>query len=305
MTQAKAHPQLRLRFAKRGDLRLVSHHDMMRCLERMVRRARIPLATSQGFNPRPKIVFALALGLGIEAMREIVDLELTESISPDEVLARLSAVSPDGLTWLEARSLSPGESPPRPASVSYRLALPVDRIEKASIALSKFLESVNWPYERKRPDRTVALDLRPFLIDATVTAGGHLEFRVKVTPEGTARGEEIIDALGLSDLMARGAVLVRADIELSIPRERPEPDLSRGGSADPRATPSVTSNPHVSIPAASRHPLGQAHEAANPAGAQGELASGAHGSLVRPDGVSSQDSFIPNTAIRTVQKESA
>ena len=56
--------KLRLRFAKCGDLRLVSHHDIMRCLERMVRRAQIPLATSQGFNPRPKIVFALALGPG-------------------------------------------------------------------------------------------------------------------------------------------------------------------------------------------------------------------------------------------------
>src|SRR5271157_3319048 len=54
--------KVRLRFAKQGDLRLVSHHDLLRCLERMLRRAQIPMASSQGFNPRPKITFALALG---------------------------------------------------------------------------------------------------------------------------------------------------------------------------------------------------------------------------------------------------
>src|ERR1051326_7207454 len=47
--------KVRLRFAKRGDVRLVSHHDLMRCLERALRRACIPMALSQGFNPRPKI----------------------------------------------------------------------------------------------------------------------------------------------------------------------------------------------------------------------------------------------------------
>ena len=83
--------KVRLRFAKRGDLRLISHHDLLRCLERALRRARIPMAVSQGFNPRPKIVFALALALGIEGRREVVELELAEPTEPAEVLRRLAA----------------------------------------------------------------------------------------------------------------------------------------------------------------------------------------------------------------------
>ncbi len=78
--------KVRLRFAKRGDLRLVSHHDLLRCLERMLRRAQVPIAQTQGFNPRPKITFALALGLGIESLCEIVDLELAEPLEPAELL---------------------------------------------------------------------------------------------------------------------------------------------------------------------------------------------------------------------------
>ena len=59
--QSRARPQdmtkankVRLRFAKCGDLRLVSHHDLMRCLERMLRRAQIPVAMSQGLTRGPR-----------------------------------------------------------------------------------------------------------------------------------------------------------------------------------------------------------------------------------------------------------
>ena len=68
---ATATQRVRLRFAKRGDLRLVSHHDVVRAFERMLRRAELPVAHSQGFNPRPKVVFPLSLALGIEGRREI------------------------------------------------------------------------------------------------------------------------------------------------------------------------------------------------------------------------------------------
>src|SRR5262249_22809770 len=105
--------KVRLRFAKRGDLRLVSHHDIMRCLERMLRRAAIPMAVSQGFNPRPKITFALALGLGIEGRSEVVDLELSEAWEPSELLRCLRTVAPTGFDWKDASALPPNARAPR------------------------------------------------------------------------------------------------------------------------------------------------------------------------------------------------
>ena len=123
--------KLRLRFAKRGDLRLVSHHDIMRCLERMVRRAQIPLATSQGFTPRPKIVFALALGLGIEGRDEVVDIELSEPREPADVLRRLAEAAPPGFDWLGAEALPATAPAPRPVAVEYRLSVPEPRRQEA------------------------------------------------------------------------------------------------------------------------------------------------------------------------------
>jgi len=215
--------KVRLRFAKTGDLRLVSHHDLMRCLERTLRRAEVPVASSQGFNPRPKVVFALALGLGIAGLREVVELELAEPIAPDEVLRRLVAAAPPGLAFFAAEAVGSGRAP-QVSAVRYALAVPADRLAAAREALAHLLASDHWPYTRLRPDRTVAIDLRPFVLGAALDPEGVLHFRLKVTPGGSARSEEVIDALGLRDLLAHGAVLFRTDVELA----------SGGAARDPR-----------------------------------------------------------------------
>ena len=144
--------KVRLRFAKRGDLRLVSHHDLMRCLERMLRRAAIPVALSQGFNPRPKVVFPLALGLGIEGRREVVELDLAEPLEPAEVLRRLAAVAPPGLDWLDAEAVAPGRAA-QVGAVAYALDVPAERREETRARLAALLASTSWPYTRHRPDR--------------------------------------------------------------------------------------------------------------------------------------------------------
>ncbi len=207
-------PKVRLRFAKRGDLRLVSHHDLMRCLERMARRAELPVAQSQGFNPRPKIAFALALALGIEGHREVVELELTEPLEPAEVLRRLAAVSPPGLEWLDAEANAPGR-PAQAEAVRFSLPIPADRRDDLRDRLADFLARPSWPYTRHRPDRTTEIDLRPFVLEATLGPDEPLRFRLKMTPGGSARPEELIDALGLRDLLGQGAVLARTEMELA------------------------------------------------------------------------------------------
>jgi len=207
--------KLRFRFAKRGDLRLVSHHDLMRCLERILRRAGLPVAHSQGFNPRPKATFALAMALGIEGRREVLDLELTETIDPEDVLRRLSAEAPPGLDFLEVEAIPLTGRAARVAAARYHLPIPEEHRDAARAAVADLLTRASWPYTRHRQDRTIELDLRPFVLDAFVSDDGALSFRLKVASDGSARPEEIIDALGLSWLTSQGAVLVRDDVELS------------------------------------------------------------------------------------------
>jgi radical SAM-linked protein len=206
--------KLRLRFAKCGDLRLVSHHDLMRCLERMLRRAQVPIAMTQGFNPRPKVVFASALAVGIESCCEVVDLELSEACEPSALLARLRTVAPPGFDLKDVRPLPQGASPPRPLSVEYCIPIPADRQNAAELSLQSLLTSTTWPLSRRRPHRESTFDLRPQLIAAELTTKGLLRFRLKVSPDGSARPEELLEALALRDLIDRGLVLSRTDLEL-------------------------------------------------------------------------------------------
>lgn len=205
--------KVRLRFAKRGDLRLVSHHDLMRCFERMFRRAGLPVALSQGFNPRPKMSFPLALGLGIEGRRECFELELDEPLGPSALLEGLRATAPAGLEFLEAEAVGPGRCA-RAVAAHYELDVPAEHREPAERTLARFLASTSWPYVRRRPDKDREADLRPDVLEAGLTPSGRLAFRMRIAPEGSARPEEFVDALGLRPLLDEGAVLVRTDLEL-------------------------------------------------------------------------------------------
>lgn len=207
--------RLRLRFAKTGDLRLVSHHDLMRCLERLLRRAELPMARSRGFNPRPKVSFPLAMALGIEGRREVLELELAVPLPADEVLGRLAAAAPPGLQFLEAVPLATRRAG-QVEAVEYTLDLPADRRAAAAAAIAALLGRDRVPYTRHRPGKTTELDLRPFVLDARLDEpAGPLSLRLRIDPGGSARPEEVLDALGLADLLAAGAVLVRADVALA------------------------------------------------------------------------------------------
>src|SRR5438270_5642800 len=76
-----AFDKVRIRFRKDGDLRLVSHHDLMRCFERMLRRAALPMRNTSGFHPKPRLVFALSLPLGVIGRDEVAELELEQDFN--------------------------------------------------------------------------------------------------------------------------------------------------------------------------------------------------------------------------------
>lgn len=189
----------------------------MRCLERMTRRARLPVAVSQGFTPRPKIVFAAPLALGIAGRAEVVDIELSEPIEADALLDRLTRVSPAGLVWLDAAPLPADARAPLPVAAEYCLNLPPERVVPARSALEGLLSSTEVPIVRRRPGkhRETTVNLRAFLEEAEVTGEGTLRARLKIGPDGSARPEELLEALHLRDVLDQGAVLTRTRLELS------------------------------------------------------------------------------------------
>ena len=95
--------RLRITFSKDGPLTFTSHLDLMRAWERALRRAGVPLAYSQGFNPRPKLQLAAALPLGHTGEAELLDARLEHPMSEGDFTKALSPVLPNGLAVHQVR----------------------------------------------------------------------------------------------------------------------------------------------------------------------------------------------------------
>jgi len=98
-------PQVRLRYSKLGKLRFTSHRDMARIWERSVRRLQLPIAYSEGFSPRAKLSFGLALPTVFESQAEFVDLTFNDIVPVDTLPKQLTTVLPQGVTVTGAVAL--------------------------------------------------------------------------------------------------------------------------------------------------------------------------------------------------------
>lgn len=203
--------KVRLRFRKDGDMRLVSHHDLMRCFERMLRRADLPFLSTSGFNPRPRLVFALSLQLGLVGLEEVADLELGAALPPEEIRDRLARQAPAGLAILSVHPVDRKRGL-RVRRVSYRVPLEPRHLDGLARRCEALLAASACWFERTRP-QTRRLDLRPYLHELRVLADA-LAIDLWVTPTGTARPEEVLHLLGLADVLESGAILERTRLEL-------------------------------------------------------------------------------------------
>lgn len=128
---------------------MLSHLELARTLERIVRRAGLPFAVSNGFSPHMKISFGSALPVGVGGRREIFDLQLIDYISLDKVKAALVAATAPGIEILDCKYIENSEA-------AASVALPVSVYEAV---LSEPIDSLDVPDEievkRKKKDRIV------------------------------------------------------------------------------------------------------------------------------------------------------
>ncbi|EMS69495.1 TIGR03936 family radical SAM-associated protein [Ruminiclostridium cellobioparum] len=95
---------IRVKFRRGEEVKFISHLDLMKVFERAIRRARLPIAYSQGFNPHPGMVFGLPLSVGVTSEAEYGDFEITDdSLSMNEFIERLNEQLPQGLEVLAAK----------------------------------------------------------------------------------------------------------------------------------------------------------------------------------------------------------
>jgi len=198
--------RLRITFSQTGVLKYLSHLDMIRTWERLLRRARIPLAYSHGFTPHPKISVASPLPVGFEGLREILEITLTEELTPGEFLARVQPFLPSGLDIIAVKEASRSRYSlqQRVMASEYEVRL-LDCGKCAELAerVRTLLERDSIPWRKEKKGRVREYNLRPLIKKLEVRKGGTkaciLWMLLQTHPDATARPEEVLEALGVKE----------------------------------------------------------------------------------------------------------
>ena len=197
--------RVRLRFNKLGKVRFTSHRDVARMWERALRRVSVPLAYSQGFSPRPKVSFGLALSTGHESVAEYLDVELDPErplpVEPGDLPALLSPALPIGIDVTAAAVLEPGADSLQHAvtSCTWRLEVLGADLPTVDDLVARALAAESLVVTRQRKGKDVTDDLRPAVLDVTLVGptpeGVELEAELAVHPR-SVRPSELVEALG-------------------------------------------------------------------------------------------------------------
>ena len=209
--------RLRVRFTKQGDLRWISHRDLARVWERLLRRANLKLAFSQGFHPKPRISFPSALALGVEALEEIVELEILGTFDLAQVEEDIRVQLPDGMQLIALDSPDYGLGNAKVAGTTYRIRIPEAEASGLQERIDAMLEKESVTVAREKRDVSV-LTADPFF-DAKLEEE-YLFFSIPHDPSGALRPSELLQELGLENLLTDGEVLQRVQVHMREPEPK-------------------------------------------------------------------------------------
>jgi radical SAM-linked protein len=190
---------LRMKFSKHGKVRFVGHRDVARAFERAFRIAELPIAFTQGFSPRPRVSFGLALSVGYESEAEYLDVELTHPVDLD-LAAVLTDALPEGIVVEGVAPLADRAPALQEAVTAVEWEIEVadgDGADPAPLAVARLaaaaMASPSLRVKRTRKGREAEEDIRPALRRAEVLGASGPEvvlgFEVSTQPVSVRPGE--------------------------------------------------------------------------------------------------------------------
>lgn len=190
--------RVRLTFTKQGALRYTGHLDLHKIIERSIRRARLPLAYSQGYHPQPKLNLAAALPLGFSSRAEVMDIWLNEDVQ--DVPGKLKDHVPPGLTILDAKPVDDREPSLQSQVIAAEYEIEILETPQSAEAgsasgltekIASVMDSESIPRERRKKE----YDLRPLIEELTPTDDSHIFMRLTSREGATGRPEEVLATL--------------------------------------------------------------------------------------------------------------
>lgn len=194
--------KLRIQFTKEGNVRFISHLEYFRVLNRAIRRAKLPVAYSEGFNPHIKMSLASALGLGIASISEYAEIELQDKIDPKLAQELLNSNLPEGIRVLKADVVERRKMKLMASltGASYLIILKVCDVDSISNAIKKYNALSKVLFIKKMPPGKPSkeIDMKQFVEQInyeTLSCGVQIMFDAVITPSGTIKAYDILKML--------------------------------------------------------------------------------------------------------------
>ena len=200
--------QFLMRFTKKGKAKNLSHRELLTFIEQAIRRADIPITFSEGFNPRLGLSFSTALSLGISSDDEIMSFQLSQWLSPNEILQKLSKVLINGITVSSIEPVRQNIS--GPFCVEYKITPINDNAVREIIHLTddKIKNWLSQPSQIVQRDyinkNSKKVNLKDYVQKIELKDGCVL-LTIKITNEGTARPDEVLLSLGIKENLKNGS----------------------------------------------------------------------------------------------------
>lgn len=178
---------IRIWLRKEGPAIYISHLDMNRLLLRAIRRAKLPVWFTEGFNPHPYITFLAPLSLGIEGLCEPVDMRLNEELFLPDVRERLNAVLPAGVSVMDVTL--PVKKAKDIAFASYKVELLANGKTSGQTKdlLEQCLAADALPILKKSKKGEQAVDLKPDIVSANITIDAGCSRLLLILPTGSVK----------------------------------------------------------------------------------------------------------------------
>ena len=197
--------RLRIRFCRVAEIKFISHLDIIRLWQRVLHRAEIPLAYSEGFNPHPRISLAVPLAIGVTSEAELMDILCTKWVSPHWFSAAVSQQLPPGIEILQVYPINSNQSSlqSQVRYAEYKVEVEAEKEPKdIEVALTVLLSLEHLPWQHQRDTGTRHYDLRALVDDLWLTSWHDLYstvgMRLRCDSSGAGRPEQVTAALGFT-----------------------------------------------------------------------------------------------------------
>ena len=145
-------------FSKMGRAKYISHLDLSSVIIRAMKRTKLPIWQTEGYNPRTYVTFMLPLSLGQEGEHEAMDFRMLEDVPADEIRDRLNAALPTDIRVTEVTA--PKDKNTDITAARYRIESSADP-EKLRALCEK--EQIN--IEKRTKKGSAIVDLKQLMTD--------------------------------------------------------------------------------------------------------------------------------------------